>query len=122
MRRFTVVILVIIVASVVSFSLPPKMHFSDQFDGAALDSSSWNYNYGDGCPDLCGWGNQEQQIYTDSNVSVSDGQLRILATRKDGVYYSGKITPRIKLSFSTVLLRFVQNFLLVEAFGQPYGC
>ena len=99
MRRFIVVILVVVVASVVSFSLPPKMHFSDQFDGATLDSSSWNYNYGDGCPDLCGWGNQEQQIYTDRNVSVSDGQLRILATRKDGVYYSGKITTKDKVEF-----------------------
>ena len=62
MRRFIVVIVVVAVVSVVSFSLPLKMHFSDQFDGAKLDGSSWNYNYGDGCPDLCGWGNQEQQI------------------------------------------------------------
>lgn len=92
-------ILLILIVSVVSFTLPPKMHFDEPFDGDALNISNWNYNYGDGCPDLCGWGNKEQQIYTDANVSVSDGQLRIVATHKDGVYYSGKITTKDKVEF-----------------------
>jgi len=38
--------------------------FEENFDENALDEAYWNYDLGNGCPNLCGWGNNERQIYT----------------------------------------------------------
>jgi len=81
-----------------------KLVWSDEFDGTALDLSKWSYDIGNGCPDLCGWGNQELQYYSDdsANVSVSNGVLRITA-KEDTLggfqYSSGKIITRQKAAF-----------------------
>ena len=72
--------------------------FEEQFNGTELNESSWNYELGDGCPNNCGWGNNEKEIYTKENVSVKDGNLIITAT-KDSVYHSGKITTAKKVEF-----------------------
>ena len=76
--------------------------WSDEFDVAgAPDSTKWNYDIGDGCPDNCGWGNNELQYYTrdPKNVRVQDGKL-ILEARKDSLggkaYTSCKIVSRDK--------------------------
>ena len=53
--------------------------WADEFDGAALDTTKWETQTGDGCPDLCGWGNNELQSYQRENVSVGDGVLTITA-------------------------------------------
>ena len=73
--------------------------FTDQFKGTQLNESYWNYDLGDGCPNLCGWGNNERQIYTKENVSVKDGNLIITATKDSTGYYSGKITTKDKIEF-----------------------
>ena len=53
----------------------------DEFDYEGLpDPEKWNYDVGDGCPKLCGWGNNELQYYTkDSlkNARVENGTLII---------------------------------------------
>ena len=54
----------------------------------------WNYEEGDGCPDLCGWGNNEKQIYDRDYVEVNDGNLVITAVKKGDQYYSGKINSK----------------------------
>ena len=37
--------------------------WADEFDYAgAPDSTKWNYDMGDGCPNVCGWGNNEAQF------------------------------------------------------------
>jgi len=58
-----------------------KLVWSDEFDYTGLpDTTKWAYNVGNGCPDLCGWGNNELQYYTkDSlkNARVEDGKLII---------------------------------------------
>lgn len=59
--------------------------FADEFDtDGAPDPDVWGYELGDGCPDLCGWGNSELQWYTDrpENVIVEDGVLKITARRE----------------------------------------
>lgn len=64
--------------------------WSDEFDvDGAPDSSKWNYDLGDGCPNLCGWGNNEEQYYTSrsDNVIVEDGLLKIKAKKES---YQGK--------------------------------
>ncbi|MEM1057542.1 MAG: glycoside hydrolase family 16 protein [Bacteroidota bacterium] len=63
---------------------PPgwNLVWSDEFDGAELDETKWEYQLGDGCPDLCGWGNAELQSYTRENTEVSNGTLKITALRE----------------------------------------
>jgi len=69
--------------------------WNDEFEGDALDTTKWDYQYGTGSEyGLSGWGNEEQQYYQAENVSVSDGILKIEA-RKENVgnqpYTSGRI-------------------------------
>ncbi len=56
--------------------------FSDEFDvDGAPDPANWVYDLGTGSN---GWGNNEEQIYTDrtENIIVSDGTLKITARRE----------------------------------------
>lgn len=53
-----------------------KLIWSDEFDGNKLDNTKWSYQIGNG---YNGWGNYEKQYYTDDNVEVSDGTLKITA-------------------------------------------
>lgn len=76
--------------------------WSDEFEGDALDGSNWNIEVGDGCPELCGFGNNELQWYGASNVQVRDGHLVLTARRErigDHHFTSGKITTEGKQSF-----------------------
>ena len=76
--------------------------WSDEFSGNSLDTANWSVDIGNGCPDLCGWGNNELEYYRAENVTVSDGNL-ILTAREE--YYggasftSGKVTTRDKQFF-----------------------
>ncbi len=76
--------------------------WSDEFDGPSLDSANWTIDIGNGCPDLCGWGNNELEYYRPENVSVSDGNL-ILEARDQSYggysFTSGKVHTRDKQSF-----------------------
>ena len=62
--------------------------WSDEFSGDSLDMSRWSYELGnwkldaDGNYITGGWGNNEQEFYTDSNAAVSDGVLTIAARKE----------------------------------------
>jgi beta-glucanase (GH16 family) len=87
--------------------------WSDDFDGpagAAVDSTRWRYDLGDGCQaGNCGWGNDEKEYYTSSRDNVAldgRGHLQIVArvagpglTCYYGAcrYTSAKITTRGKV-------------------------
>lgn len=63
-----------------------KLVWSDEFDTpGAPDAAKWNYDLGDGCPDVCGWGNNELQFYTNDskNVRVENGNLVIEALQEE---------------------------------------
>ena len=77
-----------------------KLIFSDEFNASMLDLNSWSYDLGDGCPSLCGWGNNEFQVYTKSNVSTVNNQLVISATKQEDIYHSGRITTKDKFEFT----------------------
>ncbi len=71
-----------------------QLVWSDEFDGTGIDDSKWSFDLGDGCdisPDLCGWGNNELQYYTDrsENAVISDGKLVIKAI-KETPFYMGE--------------------------------
>lgn len=80
--------------------------WSDEFDtDGAPDSNKWNYDIGDGCPNLCGWGNGEQQYYTSrsDNVIVQDGILKIKAKKESfegSQYTSTRMLTQGKFDFT----------------------
>ena len=61
---------------------PGTLIWADEFDyNGQPDSTKWNYDLGDGCPNVCGWGNNESQFYTRDlkNVRVENDRLIIEA-------------------------------------------
>ncbi len=76
-----------------------KLVWSDEFDHPVLNETNWNFQMGDGCPKLCGWGNNERQIYTKENHHIEGGNLIIEARLEDGVYSSTRITTEDKVEY-----------------------
>jgi len=77
-----------------------QLVFEDEFDGDSLDTSKWNIDTGDGCPDFCGWGNNEKQVYSEDNITVSGGVLTIQGRQEaDGTYTSARINTKGKFDF-----------------------
>jgi len=94
-----------------------QMVWSDEFEYEGLpDSTKWSYDVGDGCPNVCGWGNNEMQAYAAKrlkNSRVSDGILTIeahkepymnkgyssarLVSKNKGDWKYGRIETRAKL-------------------------
>jgi beta-glucanase (GH16 family) len=86
--------------------------WSDEFDGDAgtsVDPAKWSFDLGDGCPGLCGWGNNEKEYYTNAADNVSlDGQGHLAIVARTAVsptcyygpcmYTSAKITTRGKMN------------------------
>lgn len=93
-----------------------RLVWSDEFEYSGLpDSTKWSYDHGTGCPDICGWGNNELQFYTSrrlENARVENGLLLIegrrekwegkdytsarLVSKKKGDWTYGRIEARIK--------------------------
>ena len=61
----------------------PNLVWFDEFEGDKLDETKWSAVIGNGCPQMCGFGNRELQYYTDNpnNLKVKDGLLAITATQ-----------------------------------------
>lgn len=76
-----------------------KLVWEENFNGTSLNEANWNYEIGNGCPDVCGWGNNERQIYTTTNHSVNNGLLIIEAKKQDSLYTSTRITTFGKREF-----------------------
>lgn len=82
-----------------------ELIWSYEFNEPILDQTKWNFDIGDGCPNLCGWGNNELQYYTDraQNVRTVNGVLIIEARPENfggRAITSGKIHTRNKFSFT----------------------
>lgn len=78
------------------------LKWNDEFEGNILNDGSWSYDIGTGCPELCGWGNNELQYYREENVKVEDGNLVIEARNEifeQSEFTSGKIVTRNKEAF-----------------------
>jgi len=76
--------------------------WNDEFEGALL-SDDWVYDIGDGCPNLCGWGNEQLQFYRKQNAELKDGHLVITAKRqliRNKFYTSARINTQGRQSFT----------------------
>lgn len=74
-------------------------YWEENFEGGSLNEEFWNFELGNGCPKLCGWGNNELQIYTKENHQLKDGKLIITVKKQDSVYTSTRITTKGKKEF-----------------------
>src|SRR3954468_23865221 len=79
-----------------------KLVWYDEFNYSGKpNADKWSYDLGDGCPNVCGWGNNELQYYTNSqkNAGVENGSLIIEAhTESKGgkSYTSARIVTKLK--------------------------
>lgn len=79
-----------------------ELVWNDEFDGSNIDPSNWVFETGTGCPDLCGWGNNELQYYRQENAWVEEGVLTIEAREESyqgSNYTSARMKTQDKRSF-----------------------
>jgi len=96
-----------------------KLLWADEFSATgsvAPSADTWNLVSGDGCPDLCGWGNGEVEYYKEA-ANRTDGKGRLIISTKQlspTTWYScypdtcqwssGKITTQGKVSYQYGLI------------------
>jgi len=74
----------------------------DEFSGDQLNTADWTYEMGNGCPNNCGWGNNESQYYRSENTSVVAGNLVITAKKQNYQgfeYTSSRLVTKGKQQF-----------------------
>lgn len=98
MRNFKTIILVF-VASLGWAQTPKKLVWEENFNNNELNEKVWNFELGDGCPNICGWGNNESQFYTKENHEIKDGILIIHPKKENEKYTSTRITTKDKKEF-----------------------
>ena len=85
-----------------------KLLWSEEFNGATLDTRTWTASNGNGCQiGLCGYGNQELEYYSPNNLSIVnvpfESNTRALAIKAQNqtvgsnVFTSGKIDSANKV-------------------------
>jgi beta-glucanase (GH16 family) len=93
--------------------------WDDEFNGKTVNTNIWTFEIGNGCPNLCGWGNNELETYTSdsTNAYVTNGLLHISATQQQGA--SGYNSARMKTqnTFTTTYGRIVWRAALPAGTG-----
>ena len=92
--------------------------WSDEFNGATLNTSLWTTYDGNGCQiNLCGYGNQELEYYSPNNLSIVnvpfEGGTRALAIKAQNqtvgsnVFTSGKVDSfgKVQVQYGMVEMR-----------------
>jgi len=76
-----------------------KLVWADEFEQQTIDNSKWNIVKGNGCPELCGFGNNELQYYTSDpeNVIINDGKL-VIKAEKDSIENNGFTSAKLVTS------------------------
>ena len=79
-----------------------RLKWADEFNGTALNLKNWTFENGDGCPTICGWGNNELEYYRPENTSFKNGKM-IIEARKENYgnkkFTSSKMVTRNKKVF-----------------------
>jgi beta-glucanase (GH16 family) len=106
-----------------------KLVWSDEFNGKGLpDSTKWGYDVGRGCPQNCGWGNNELQYYTahkTSNARVENGMLIVEAHKEnvaDAKYSSARLVTKNKGDWKYGRIDVKAKLPQDVACGQLFGC
>ena len=73
--------------------------WSDEFNATSLNAANWSFQNGNGCPNLCGWGNNELENYSENNLFFQDGKMVIEARKEASTYTSSKILSAGKKTF-----------------------
>ncbi|MFH6963505.1 family 16 glycosylhydrolase [Flavobacterium plurextorum] len=94
-----VVLLVLVCSFSYAQEVKRKLVWEESFNKKAINEKFWNFELGDGCPNSCGFGNNERQIYTKTNHEIKDGNLVIEARKEGNKYTSTKITTKGKKEF-----------------------
>lgn len=84
--------------------------WADEFNTGTLNTTIWSFENGDGCPNICGWGNNELEYYRPENLFFQDGKMVIEAKKESfggKEYTSSKILTRDKkfLKFGRIDVR-----------------
>ena len=112
-KTTTFVVSAAMVFSTITFAMPEKtvkaspttgskLVWSDEFNGNSIDTSKWGFEIGTGSN---GWGNNEQQYYTNrsDNAYVADGALHIRAKKESyggRNYTSARLNTNRKFTFT----------------------
>ena len=99
MKYICFFLLLIFFTSETAFSQNYQLVWSDEFDGSSLDQNFWSKETGGS-----GWGNNELEFYTDSDVNcyVQDGILTLKAQKEtygNRSYTSARIKTQGKKFF-----------------------
>lgn len=106
-----------------------QLVWADEFDGAEVDRTKWDFDLGNGFYDyrnhawVPGWGNEELQYYTHEpeNVVVADGCLRIRAV-KASLHGCGYTSARLKTRRRDGTVLFSKCYGRIEVRAQvPWG-
>lgn len=76
--------------------------WNDEFNDNEINTNDWTFEMGDGCPDNCGWGNNELQYYRRENAWEKDSVLTIEARKENfggKMYTSTRMITQQKQSF-----------------------
>lgn len=77
--------------------------WQDEFNGNVLDKNYWSHELGNGCPNLCDWGNNEKIWYRKENATIKEGKLIITAKKdneQEGYWSASRIITRGKVNFN----------------------
>ena len=96
--------------------------WSDEFNGASINTNNWTFETGDDCPDNCGWGNSEREYYTSrtNNAYVDGNGLLHIVARQESINGYSFTSARMKTQglYSTPTYgRFVWRAKLPTGFG-----
>ncbi len=75
--------------------------WQDEFN-EFFDAGKWTHAIGTGCPDICGWGNNELEYYRAENTLVENGLLTITAKEESfegSNYTSSRLLSEDKFEF-----------------------
>lgn len=74
----------------------PKLVWSDEFKSGFIQPEKWTVVTGNGCPDLCGFGNNEAQYYTAHNENIRvDDDLLVIEAHKDSLGENGFTSAKL---------------------------
>lgn len=77
--------------------------WADEFSSNQINSEYWNIVEGNGCPELCGFGNNEAQFYTANSIEIINGVLNLHAKQAQGntAFTAAKITTKNKIDWKS---------------------